>query len=116
MERGLLPRLRPRFLLAMLAVVVATAVCAVAAKAEPITPVTFCLDGQTVTFTDTTQVWTHGWRVIEATPTAIAFLTRKAQTTGVFLLADKHGKFHEVTVSLGPCVGGEDQGDEEDDD
>jgi hypothetical protein len=107
-----------RLLLAVAAMVAAAGVSAVAARATPITPpVTFCLNGETVTFNDTTD----RWRGITATPTAIAFLTMKAQTTGVFLLANKHGVFHLVTVSLGACANDEgddndDQGEDPDDD
>jgi len=108
MQRGFLPRLRPRFLLAMAAALAASTVSAVAAKATPIAPVTFCLNGETVTFTDTTD----RWRGFFANSTTINFLTMKAQTTGVFYIVGKNGKLHPVTVSLGPCVGGEDNDDE----
>jgi hypothetical protein len=98
-------------LLAVAAMLAAAAISAVAARATPITPpVTFCLNGETVTFSDTTDTW----RGIAATPQAIAFLTMKAQTTGVFLLANKHGVFHPVTVSLGACAN--DEGDDNDND
>ena len=100
-----------RLLLAVAATLAAAGVAAAAASAEPITPpVTFCLNGETVTFSDTTDTW----RGITATPQAIAFLTMKAQTTGVFLLANKHGVFHLITVSLGACAN--DEGDEDNDD
>ena len=49
-----MPRVRPRLLLAMSAALAASTVSAVAAKATPIPPVKFCLNGETVTFTDTT--------------------------------------------------------------
>ena len=115
MQRGFLPRVRPRFLLAMAAALAASTVSAVAAKATPIAPVTFCLNGETVTFTDTTD----RWRGFFANSTTINFLTLKAQTTGVFSIVGKNGKLHPVTVSLGPCVGGgdndNDQGEDIDD-
>ena len=110
MRRGFLPRVRPRFLLAMAAALAASTVSAVAAKATPIAPVTFCLNGETVTFTDTTD----RWRGFFANSTTINFLTLKAQTTGVFSIVGKNGKLHPVTVSLGPCVGGEDNDQSED--
>src|SRR5205807_672349 len=98
MQRGFLPRVRLRFLLAMAAALAASTVSAVAAKATPIAPVTFCLNGETVTFTDTTD----RWRGFFANSTTINFLTIKAQTTGVFYIVGKNGKLHPVTVSLGP--------------
>ena len=75
MQRGFLPRVRLRFLLAMAAALAASTVSAVAAKATPIAPVTFCLNGDTVTFTDTTD----RWRGFFANSTTINFLTMKAQ-------------------------------------
>jgi hypothetical protein len=96
--------------------VAAGAISAAAAQASPITPpVTFCLNGETVTFSDTTD----RWRGFEAPPITIAFLTMKAQTTGVFYIVGKNGKLHPVTVSLGACTTNEDsendEGTDEDD-
>jgi hypothetical protein len=99
--------MRPRFSRAaarlstlVIALAATAALCAAAGQAAPIVPpVSFCIDGGTVTFSDTTQVGPFG---LDGSPASIGFLTLKATTTGTFLIVDASGTTTH-TVALGAC-------------
>jgi hypothetical protein len=99
-----------RLLLALAAGVATSAVFAASASATPIVPpVTFCINAQTITFSDTTNVialsTSIGTQFLTGDPASISFLTSKATTTHLITFIDPISS-QSTTVSIfsGACA------------